>query len=38
MTVVGEDTALGRLRERYAAGEIDEQDYQRRLSTIFDQS
>ena len=28
------DTARNRLRERYAAGEIDDEEYERRLSTL----
>lgn len=30
----GEDSARRRLRERFAAGEIDEQEYERRLSAL----
>lgn len=30
----GGDTARDRLRERYAAGEIDDEEYERRLSTL----
>lgn len=31
----GDDSALRRLRERFAAGEIDEQEFERRLSALM---
>lgn len=31
---VGGDGALHRLRQRYAAGEIDDEEYQRRLAAL----
>lgn len=34
VAAVGGDTARDRLRERYAAGEIDDEEYERRLSTL----
>lgn len=34
VSAVGGDTARDRLRERYAAGEIDDEEYERRLATL----
>jgi putative membrane protein len=34
VTAGGGDNARNRLRERYAAGEIDDEEYERRLSTL----
>jgi uncharacterized membrane protein len=35
-SAAGEDTALATLRERYAAGDIDEEEFERRLDALLE--